>query len=73
MAAVLKPSPAPALTAGPTVAAIQEGEEELPPPDLVSGNKQNQHMQKVFDEVTERLRGETAQSTRLLQSWMHTE
>ena len=36
-------------------------------------NKQKQHMQKVFDQVSEHLNQEPAQSTRLLQSWINTE
>lgn len=70
--AVLKPAPVAALKVPPQVAALEQGEEpavlEDSPVDL-----QKQHMQKVFDQVSDRLRQEPAQSTRLLQSWIHTE
>ncbi len=41
---------------------------ELPPLDL-----ERQQAQKIFDQVSERLKRDPAQSTRLLQSWIHSE
>jgi flagellar M-ring protein FliF len=47
---------------------------ETPPtPDQIAADRQKQHMQMVFEHVSEQLRREPAQSTRLLQSWIHTE
>lgn len=39
----------------------------------VMAEKQRQHAQVLFDSVAEHLRREPAQTTRLLQSWIHTE
>jgi flagellar M-ring protein FliF len=44
-----------------------------PDPALLAAEKQREEAQAVFESVTERLRREPAQSTRLLQSWIHTE
>ncbi|MBB6147219.1 flagellar M-ring protein FliF [Silvibacterium bohemicum] len=44
-----------------------------PDPALLAAEKQREEAQAIFESVTERLRREPAQSTRLLQSWIHTE
>lgn len=50
-------------------AAVQLAESlELPPPDL-----ERLRAQQVFEQVTEHLKREPVQSTRLLQSWIHSE
>lgn len=50
-------------------AAVQPAEAiELPPPDL-----ERLRAQQVFEQVAEHLKREPAQSTRLLQSWIHSE
>ena len=70
--AVLKPVPVAALKAPPQASALEQGEE----PGVREGSPaelHKQHMQKVFDQVSDHLRQEPAQSTRLLQSWIHTE
>ena len=64
--AALKPPVQPA-------AFAQPADEAPPTPEEIAAEKQKQHMQLVFEEVTDRLRTEPAQSTRLLQSWIHTE
>jgi flagellar M-ring protein FliF len=55
----------PALGAG-------EGEPQLSPEQLTA-EKQKQHAQAIFEHVTNHLRREPAQSTRLLQSWIHSQ
>lgn len=70
--AVLKPASVAALKAPPQAAALERGEEPLVLEDSPA-EQQKQHMQKVFDQVSDHLRQEPAQSTRLLQSWIHTE
>jgi flagellar M-ring protein FliF len=70
--AVLKPAPVAALKAPPQAAALERGEE----PDVLEDSpaeQKKQHMQKVFDQVSDHLNQEPAQSTRLLQSWINTE
>lgn len=69
--AVVKPGEIPALPSPSTALA---GAVEAPPtPDQIAAERQKQHMQLVFEQVTDHLRREPAQSTRLLQSWIHTE
>ncbi|MGB7189318.1 MAG: hypothetical protein WBD10_04225, partial [Acidobacteriaceae bacterium] len=54
--------------------ALEAGPEEQPPsPGQIAAEKQKQHAQMVFDQVSDHLRREPAESTRLLQSWIHTE
>jgi flagellar M-ring protein FliF len=55
-------------------AVLEAGATEEPAtPEQIAADKQRQHMQLVFDQVTDHLRREPVQSTRLLQSWIHTE
>lgn len=69
--AVVKPGEIPAL---PSPSVALAGAVDAPPtPDQIAAERQKQHMQLVFEQVTEHLRREPAQSTRLLQSWIHTE
>jgi flagellar M-ring protein FliF len=70
--AAIQPHNSPALPAPATSIALEAGDEP-PTADQLSAEKQKQHMQLVFDHVTDHLRREPAQSTRLLQSWIHTE
>jgi flagellar M-ring protein FliF len=60
--------------AAPKNAALNAGESQ-PASDAVqlAAEKQRLEAQVVFDSVTDHLRREPAQSTRLLQSWIHTE
>ncbi len=54
---------------GPTGAAI----EAPPTTEQLSAEKHKQHAQAVFEQVSDHLRRDPVQSTRLLQSWIHTE
>jgi len=56
----------PQLTPGETQARLLEDENEI-------AERQKKHAQMLFDSVAEHLRREPAQTTRLLQSWIHTE
>jgi flagellar M-ring protein FliF len=56
----------PQLTPGHTQAQLLEDENEV-------AERQKKHAQMLFDSVAEHLRREPAQTTRLLQSWIHTE
>jgi len=64
-AAVAKPGPA-ELPAGAAVAA-------LPGSENVVHELERQRVQRVFDQVSETLKRDPAQSSRLLQSWIHSE
>lgn len=67
-------SDAPAALKPPTQAtALAAGIEELSTPEQIAAEKQKQHMQMVFDQVSDHLHREPAQSTRLLESWIHTD
>lgn len=46
---------------------------EPPSPEQIAAEKQKQHMQSVFDQVSDHMRREPGQSARLLQSWIHTD
>jgi flagellar M-ring protein FliF len=59
-------SPPAELAAGKAPAALPTGEE-------VSQELERQRVQRVFDQVTETLKRDPAQSSRLLQSWIHSE
>jgi flagellar M-ring protein FliF len=54
---------------GPTGAAI----EAPPTTEQLSAEKHKQHAQAIFEQVSDHLRRDPVQSTRLLQSWIHTE
>jgi len=69
----MKPGAVAALNAPAQSTVLEAGAEVPSTPDQIAAEKQKQHMQKVFDQVTDHLRSEPAQSTRLLQSWIHTE
>jgi flagellar M-ring protein FliF len=56
----------PQLTPGAAQAPLLEDENEV-------AERQKKHAQMLFDSVAEHLRREPAQTTRLLQSWIHTE
>jgi len=74
MMAAVKPGAVAALKPPIPSAALEAGIEQVPPtPDQIAAEKQKQHMQMVFEQVTDHLKREPAQSTRLLQSWIHTE
>jgi flagellar M-ring protein FliF len=63
--ALAKTAPAD-LAAGAASAALPSGEE-------VAQELERQRVQRVFDQVTETLKRDPAQSSRLLQSWIHSE
>ena len=71
--AAVQPTVAPALKPPAQAAAFAPPVETPPTPEQIAAEKQKQHMQVVFEEVTDRLRSDPVQSTRLLQSWIHTE
>ena len=45
----------------------------LAPPDAAPANPERTRTQEILEQVTEQLKKETAQSSRLLQSWIHSE
>src|SRR5271165_542889 len=54
--------------------ALSAGEvESQPTAEQLAAEKHKQHAQTIFEHVTNHLRREPVQSTRLLQSWIHTE
>lgn len=74
MMSMMKPGAVAAALPPPSeVSALESEVEAAPPPNQLAAEKQKQHMQHVFDEVTDRLRSEPAQSTRLLQSWIQSD
>jgi flagellar M-ring protein FliF len=73
MMSMMKPGVVAALPPPQEVAALGSEVVIAPTPDQLVAEKQKQHMQQVFDEVTDHLRREPAQSTRLLQSWIQSD
>jgi flagellar M-ring protein FliF len=74
MMAFARPVAVPALKPPSETTAQLEAELEDPlTPEQIAAEKQKQRMQTVFDQVTDHLHREPVQSTRLLQSWIHTE
>lgn len=74
MAAVSPTAIAALQPAASSASLASEAQEELPlTPEQIAAEKQKQHMQLIFDQVSDHLRREPAQSSRLLQSWIHTE
>lgn len=73
--AAMKPVPVHELNPPPSQPAFLESGDEAEPttPEQLAAEKQKQYMQLVFDHVTDQLKSDPAQSTRLLQSWIHTE
>jgi flagellar M-ring protein FliF len=72
--AAVKTGAAPVLRQPAKIATLETGAVAAPPtPEQIAVENQKQHMQKVFEQVTDHLKREPAQSTRLLQSWIHTE
>ena len=72
--ATLKPAFAPQLGHGVPASVLANPDGEPAPTAVQLGaGKQKQHAQAIFDQVTDHLRREPAQSTRLLQSWIHTQ
>jgi flagellar M-ring protein FliF len=70
----------PAMTAPRALLAVKEaalsaGQPAPPQPDaaLIAAEQHRLQAQEVFESVSDHLRREPAQSTRLLQSWIHTE
>jgi flagellar M-ring protein FliF len=63
-----KPLSAPAPAELPATARA-----ELPPSETTEEEQERQRSQLVFDQVTETLKRDPAQSSRLLQSWIHSE
>lgn len=58
----------------PSRVTIASGDEESQlSPERLAAEKHNHQAQAIFDQVTEHLRREPVQSTRLLQSWIHTQ
>ncbi|HTV05001.1 MAG TPA: flagellar basal-body MS-ring/collar protein FliF [Acidobacteriaceae bacterium] len=58
----------------PVEASTAESVLEAPAdPAVLAADSRKQHMQRVFDDVTDHLRREPAQSTRLLQSWIQSD
>lgn len=75
MAAALKPG-APAALKSPAVTealAADAAEKEPLTPEQLAAEKQKQRMQLIFDQVSDHMRREPAQSARLLQSWIQTD
>lgn len=70
MMAAMKPGQLAALPTSAGAASFESLPGDAQEPNRLVAEKQKQHMQNVFDEVTEHLRREPAQSTRLLQSWI---
>jgi flagellar M-ring protein FliF len=63
-----------ALPGSKEAAALGPGQTVLAPdPAQLAAEKQRHEAQAVFETVTDHLRREPAQTTRLLQSWIHTE
>ncbi|WP_263352154.1 flagellar basal-body MS-ring/collar protein FliF [Acidicapsa acidisoli] len=64
-----------ALPAGkqPVLAAPPAQPEGLLTPEQASLDSERQRVQRVFDQVTETLKRDPAQSSRLLQSWIHSD
>ncbi len=73
MTSIFKPIAAPVLAPPSETAVLESGAHTPPTPEQIAAEKQKEHMQMVFDQVADHLRHEPAQSTRLLQSWIHTE
>ena len=73
MIAALKQSSsaAPSVSAGNEV--LTGGAEEPISPEQIAAEKQKQHMQLVFDQVSDHVRREPTQSARLLQSWIESD
>jgi len=63
-------SGAPGATLAPVLTGVN-GEMELSTEQLAT-EKRKQHAQAIFEQVADHLRREPSQSTRLLQSWIHT-
>ena len=72
---VLKHARESALAAGkqPVLAAPPAEPEGLLTPEQASLDSERQRVQRVFDQVTETLKRDPAQSSRLLQSWIHSD
>ncbi len=73
MMSTITPARVNTLKPGEEIAVLESGVGTEPSPDQLAAEKQKQHMQRVFDEVTDHLRREPAQSTRLLQSWIQSD
>ncbi|MGH9586251.1 MAG: flagellar basal-body MS-ring/collar protein FliF [Acidobacteriaceae bacterium] len=73
MITALKPARTPALGPPSQAEALTAAAAEPPSPEQIAAEKQKQHMQLVFDQVSDHLRREPAQSARLLQSWIQTD
>jgi flagellar M-ring protein FliF len=71
--AVVQPGTVPALKPSTQQEALMAAVEAPLTPEQIAAENKKQRMQMVFDQVTDHLRREPAQSTRLLQSWIHTE
>jgi flagellar M-ring protein FliF len=67
----------PELTAAgakPGVLAASAGvQEAIPTPEQAALESERQRVQRVFDQVTDTLKRDPAQSSRLLQSWIHSD
>jgi flagellar M-ring protein FliF len=72
MAAVKSGSP-PALNPPGHANPLITGMEEPPTPEQIAADKQKQHVQMVFDHVSDHLHRDPGQTTRLLESWIHTD
>lgn len=73
MIAALKQGMPATLTSPAQPEALLPGTEEPASPEQIAAEKQKQHMQSVFDQVSDHMRREPAQSARLLQSWIQTD
>lgn len=51
----------------------KEQEHALPSPEEMAAESERQRVQRVFDQVTETLKRDPGQSSKLLQSWIHSE
>lgn len=71
--AAARPGAIAALGPSSPAAALHTPAEAPPTPEQIAADRQKQRIQAVFDQVSDHLRREPAQSTRLLQSWIHTE
>lgn len=73
MTAALKPGTSPVLSPSSQTEALAAGAEESLSPRQIEAEKQKQHMQLVFDQVSDHVCREPAQSARLVQSWIQTD
>jgi flagellar M-ring protein FliF len=67
------PAPVVAKAQPGALAAPAEAQAALPTTEQAAAELERQRVQRVFDQVTETLKRDPAQSSRLLQSWIHSD